>query len=131
MNLNYYRGSMRQSSITEGDLNARTEPCFYRYSLQNRTNINSNQNRFNCSYNRKSSIQMSNKKEPRTFFRLNKQNNNDKKYQISHKVDKSADSKHNNSSKKNSNERVLEQLSQLIENKKTQNEQAINSSTNR
>ena len=58
MNLNYYRGSMRQSSITEGDLNARTEPCFYRYSLQNRTNINSNQNRFNCSYNRKSSIQM-------------------------------------------------------------------------
>lgn len=118
MNLNYYRGSMRQSSITEGDLNARTEPCFYRYSLQNRTNINSNQNRFNCSYNRKSSIQMSNKKEPRTFFRLNKQNNNDKKYQISHKVDKSADSKHNNSSKKNSNERVLEQLSQLIENKK-------------
>ena len=110
MNLNYYRGSMRQSSITEGDLNARTEPCFYRYSLQNRTNINTNQNRFNCSYNRKSSIQMSNKKEPRTFFRLNKQNNNDKKYQISHKVDKSADSKHNNSSKKNSNERVLEQL---------------------
>ena len=92
INLNFYRGTMRQSSITEGDLNTRTDPCLYRYSIQNRTNINSNQNRFNCSYNRKSSIQMSNKKEPRTFFRLNKQNNNDKKYQISHKVDKSADS---------------------------------------
>lgn len=120
-NINYYRNSTSggKTAVTEGDnINNTNDKAYYRFSLQNNHKEPTNQNRpFNCPsshYMKKNSFQ--NKIEGRGFFRTQTQKN-DKKYSISHKLDKS-EPKNNGTYKHSNNELVLDQLSQLVEKKK-------------
>ena len=117
-NINYYRNSTsgRKTAVTEGDNSNNTnDKTYYRFSLQNNQKEPANQNRpFNCPsshYMKKNSFQ--NKIEGGGFFRTQTQKN-DKKYSISHKLDKS-EPKNNGTNKNSNNELVLDQLSQLVE----------------